>query len=162
MIDLNVIVSTVASAALLAGIMVSPYSISSMQDSIKIRQLNDVQEANAQRTLNIAVSEYNDAYNAFIDWRTFDISNLDVRRIKEAFDSMPGMSLMQIQTLDSKYQYVDDWHEGDKPFAVKYVLVVDNFETAMKLLDVLQLPIKEVMYSSPNTLEVTVFMEVVE
>lgn len=144
------------SAALLAGLLLTPYGVQGVLDiksaNEQAVESRDAMSSNLQLAQNQAVADV----QAFIDNRTFGVAYDDVTKLASVLGSVSGIEILNVYDVDPSQGYVDIGYntENSKPKAVRFELSVVDPYVALNAIETLQLAVVSIEYNTPDVMDV--------
>lgn len=150
------VLSGVLFAFLLVGAIASPYGMRGAADVINEEKAEEAKEQQYQQNLSAVEKNLVSTAQAFNDSRDFGVFYGDVAKLNGVLRSINGVEVRELVVVDPMHDYAEIGflHAEDTPAAVKFELVVENPETALNVIDTMELPVAEIDISLPNTLTV--------
>ena len=150
------ILSGILLVLLLLGVFLSPYGMPGAAEVVNAEYAEEAKKQQYQSSLEMAENSLVSTAQSFNDIREFGVFYGDTSRINGVLQGINGVEVKELVAVDPMRAYADLGyiHAGDTPSAVRFELVVENPETALSVIETMELPVVEINISLPNTMTV--------
>lgn len=153
----NTFVPGIVTTALVVALAISPFGLPNAVSGIRAAKAESTKIENYALNEQMLSNMVVEAQNKFADSREFDVYFGDVSGIYSVLKNIAGIEIKGHYQVDPMNNFVEKGmvHEGSTPAAVRFDLLVSDVDTALKVIQKMELPLAQVSYSEPNTLSVT-------
>lgn len=151
------VIYMVMAVAVVAGVVLSPYSIIKTLSNTKELNTSLRQYVTAKAQLDSSKEFVMQAESDFNQSRTFEIGYYDVSRLVKVLNNVVTITVSSVNEADPRQNFAagSAWSEGNESDAIAISLAVEDTASALRILEKMELPIYSIAITEPNIVTVT-------